>query len=78
MKKNQENFNNNITRREFIKTTTAVGMGSLISVNSFASTFNQNNSKKRYVIVGVGSDSHLCSPCVVRGTPRGLCWFRFG
>jgi len=54
MKKNQEIFNKNITRREFVKTTTAVGMGSLISVNSFASAFNQENSMRRYVIVGVG------------------------
>jgi predicted dehydrogenase len=59
MKRDQKKLNTKLNRREFLKTTTAVGMGSLISVNSFASNFVQNNSKQRYVIVGTGGRSRM-------------------
>ncbi len=47
-----------ISRRNFIKTSTAAGAGLMLSVNSPASA-QKNQTVKRYAIVGVGSRSRM-------------------
>jgi predicted dehydrogenase len=44
----------NITRRDFIKTSAAVGTGFLVSAPAFSKVFAGLSSKKRFAIVGLG------------------------
>jgi predicted dehydrogenase len=57
----QENFEKkeNISRREFVKTSATVGVGSMLVTNSFAGMIFDEHEKRRYVIVGVGSRSRM-------------------
>jgi len=48
-----------ISRRDFVKTSAAVGMGAIISTNSLAGVLFDEKAKQRYVIVGVGSRSRM-------------------
>ena len=48
-----------LSRRDFIKVTSAVGAGALFTSNILAKTFSNLNSKKRYAIVGVGHRTEM-------------------
>ena len=49
----------NLTRRDFIKTSAAAGAGVLLSGSVFTPTSFSSESRKRYVIVGVGGRSQF-------------------
>ena len=49
----------NVSRRDFVKTSTTFGVGTLIASKSVAGPLINENSKKRYVIVGMGSRSRM-------------------
>ncbi len=53
-----ENSNHGISRRNFIKTSTAAGAGLVLTVNSIG-VAQTGAAKKRYAIVGVGSRSRM-------------------
>jgi len=48
-----------MSRRDFVKTSTAVGVGTIMATNSFAKVIFRDNTKRRYVIVGTGSRSRM-------------------
>jgi len=48
-----------ISRRDFVKTSAAAGVGSILVSNSFAGMIINEQKKKRYVIVGVGGRSRM-------------------
>jgi predicted dehydrogenase len=59
MKKKSNRNNSFMTRREFMKTSAAVGAGSLIASSPLAHAWSNDSAKKRYAIVGVGSRSRF-------------------
>ena len=54
----KNNQKNQISRRDFIKTSTAAGAGVVLGVNTLASA-QDSGKKTRYAIVGVGSRSRM-------------------
>jgi predicted dehydrogenase len=59
MKVKNSNMTEKISRRDFVKTSAAVGVGTILATNSFAANLFENASKKRYVLVGTGSRSRM-------------------
>ena len=69
---------NNISRREFMKTSAAVGVGTMISSKSLANVIMDNHDKKRYVIVGTGGRSRMYQDALQKNYKQycdlvGLC-----
>jgi predicted dehydrogenase len=59
MKQENSNRKEKISRRDFVKTSAAVSVGSMFATNSFAGMIFDENKKRRYVIVGVGGRSRM-------------------
>ncbi len=55
----------NLTRREFIKTSTAAGAGVLLSGSVFTRASFSREARKRFVIVGVGSRSQFYQDAIM-------------
>jgi len=76
--KNSNLSGKNISRRDFVKTSTAAGIGSLIASNSITRASVDQNVKKRYVIVGMGSRSRMYQDAIQIGYKQyaelaGIC-----
>jgi len=59
MKKNDLNSIPKMNRRDFLKTSSAAGVGLMISGSSWAQKISGAGQQKRYAIVGVGSRSRM-------------------
>jgi predicted dehydrogenase len=66
MENTQDKSIKNFTRRDFIKTSTAIGAGAFLSSRSFAWPTTGSPAKKRFVIVGVGSRSRMYQDAIQR------------
>jgi predicted dehydrogenase len=59
MKKNISDPIQKINRRDFIKTSSAAGVGLMLSSKAWVQAVKNSNQQKRYAIVGVGSRSQM-------------------
>jgi predicted dehydrogenase len=72
-----------ISRRDFVKTSAAVGVGTVLAAKSLAGIVIDEHKKMRYVIVGVGSRSHMYQKAIQQNYNQycelvGLCDVNLG
>lgn len=78
MEKTDQKNDRDINRRNFMKTSAAAGMGTLLASNIFAKTIVRTPVKKKYAIVGTGSRSRMYQQAIQKDYAEycelvGLC-----